>query len=213
MPGLKLDGAPLSVLCLGAHADDIEIGAGGALLTLIERRAIGAVRWCVASGAGERRLEADQSAQAFLAGVDTVSVEIGTAPDGRFPLAYGALRAWLEAQRAAFQPDLILTHRRDDAHQDHRALAELTWSIFRGPLILEYEIPKWDGDLSQVNTYVPLSPATLDRKIALLHAHFGSQRGKDWFDAATFEGLARLRGVECRSRFAEGFVARKLVLG
>jgi LmbE family N-acetylglucosaminyl deacetylase len=123
------------------------------------------------------------------------------------------VKEWAEVQKSRMAvPDIVLTHRSDDAHQDHRVVNELTWNLFRDALILEYEIPKWDGDIGRTNTYVELAPETLDRKIALLDRHFGSQRSKAWFDAETFRGLSRLRGVESRTRYAEAFVARKLVL-
>jgi len=122
------------------------------------------------------------------------------------------VKDWIEGLKH-LRPDVILTHAREDAHQDHRLVCELTWNTFRDQLILEYEIPKWDGDLGQPNLYVGLGEETLSRKIELLHRHFGSQRSKAWFDEETFRGLARLRGMECRQRYAEAFFARKLLLG
>jgi LmbE family N-acetylglucosaminyl deacetylase len=142
-------------------------------------------------------------------------VEIAEFEDGLFPEQGREIKLWLETLRQRIQPDLILTHRRDDAHQDHRELRRLTWTTFRDHLILEYEIPKWDGDLGQPNVYLPLGAEIMDRKLALLEEHFATQRGKDWFDPETFRGLARLRGAECRApeRYAEAFVASKLRLG
>lgn len=208
---LARPGEPLSVLCLGAHADDIEIGAGGALLSWIASGAQVSVRWCVASAVGARGDEARASAADFLSGA-RCEIALGGFRDGYFPSEGPALKDWVEALKSGPRPDVILTHRRDDAHQDHRAISELTWNAFRDHFILEYEIPKWDGDLAQPNLYVPLSDDILSRKIDLLNAHFGTQRSKAWFDEETFRGLARLRGVECRERYAEAFWARKLTL-
>ena len=207
-------GERLGVLCLGAHSDDIEIGAGGTLLGWIGEGIALDVVWCVASATGARAEEARLSADAFLAGAHAKRIELAGFTDSYFPSEGAAIKRWLEEIRASCRPDLILTHRGDDAHQDHRELSRLTWNAFRDHLILEYEIPKWDGDLSRPNAYVPLGAATLARKIELLLAHFGTQRSKDWFDAETFRGLARLRGMECRApeRYAEAFEVRKLLL-
>lgn len=204
-------GEHLSVLCLGAHSDDIEIGAGGTLIAWIAAGVRLDVHWCVLSAVGPRGAEAKASANALLEGVAAARVEIATFRDGFFPYEGHALKTWLEEVRTRCDPDLVLTHRGDDAHQDHREVSRLTWNTFRDHLVLEYEIPKWDGDFGQPNLYVPLPAAVLERKIALLDEHFGSQRGKDWFDAETFRGLSRLRGMECRApeRYAEAFVLRK----
>jgi LmbE family N-acetylglucosaminyl deacetylase len=208
-------GEPLSVLCLGAHADDIEIGAGGTLLGWLAAGVRLTVDWCVLSATGSRAAEAEASAEAFLAGASGSSIELADFEDGFFPYQGAAIKVWLEAVRDRTRPDLILTHRQGDAHQDHREVSRLTWNLFRDHLILEYEIPKWDGDLGRPNLYMPLSASVLEHKIELLQAHFGSQRSKPWFDAETFRGLARLRGMECRApeRYAEAFVARKARLG
>ncbi len=203
-------GRPTNLLCLGAHADDIEIGAGASILTWIGAGAELHVRWAVASAAGARAEEARASAADFLAGASSSELVLGAFRDGYFPAEMAAVKDWVEALKAGPAPDIILTHRRDDAHQDHRVLCELAWNAFRDHVILEYEIPKWDGDQGQPNLYVPITEAALARKIALLNAHFGTQRSKAWFDAETFTGLARLRGVECRARYAEAFTARKL---
>jgi LmbE family N-acetylglucosaminyl deacetylase len=212
---LARPGARLNVLCLGAHSDDIEIGAGGTLLGWLAAGVRLEVCWCVLSAPGARAAEARASADAFLRGAAAASIELGEFEDGFFPYQGAQLKAWLEGLRARVQPDVVLTHRRGDAHQDHREVCQLTWNLFRDHLILEYEIPKWDGDLGQPNVYVPLAASVLEQKIELLHAHFGSQRAKAWFDAETFRGLARLRGAECRApeRYAEGFVVRKARLG
>src|SRR5690349_8068913 len=200
-------GKKLSVLCLGAHSDDIEIGAGATLLTWLASGAELDVHWCVASGGGDRANEARASAQDFLAGAVSSTIELGAFRDSYFPYEGAKLKEWVEAQKPRMKPDIVLTHYADDAHQDHRLINELTWNAFRDSLILEYEIPKWDGDLGRPNAYVPISAEVLDRKIALLQTSFGTQRGKDWFDPETFRGLARLRGMECRApeRYAEGF--------
>ncbi len=208
-------GERLSVLCLGAHSDDIEIGAGATLLDLIARGIKLDVHWCVLSGgAGERENEARASAAEFLTGASSAKVVVMPFRDGFFPQDGEAIKSWFETLKP-INPDLILTHRRDDAHQDHRQVCQLTWNTFRDHSILEYEIPKWDGDLGQPNIYIPVSAATLQRKIDLLMRHFGTQRSKQWFDAETFRGLARLRGMECRApeNYAEAFFGRKLSLG
>jgi len=217
MKGFQLarPGETLSVLCLGAHSDDIEIGAGGTILAWIASGVRLRVHWCVFSATGPRAYEARGSAQAFLAGTTSAKVELAEFRDGFFPYQGKDIKTWIENLKTRFKPDLILTHRSDDAHQDHREIAKLTWNAFRDHIILEYEIPKWDGDLGQPNLYVPLDQAALTRKIDLLLAHFGTQRSKHWFDGEVFRGLARLRGMECRSpeRYAEAFVLRKGRLG
>jgi LmbE family N-acetylglucosaminyl deacetylase len=216
MKGLQLaaPGERLSVLCLGAHSDDIEIGAGATLLSLLGSGAHLDVHWCVLSAVGEREGEARASAADFLSEAASVRVETMNFRDGFFPEQGEQIKYWFEALRERVQPDLILTHRRDDGHQDHRQVCRLTWNTFRDHFILEYEIPKWDGDIGQPNFYAPVSERALKRKIDLLLSHFGSQRSKQWFDPEVFRGLARLRGMECRApeRYAEAFVARKLSL-
>jgi LmbE family N-acetylglucosaminyl deacetylase len=204
-------GETVSVLCLGAHSDDIEIGAWGTLLSWVERGLRLDVHWCVLSAPEERASEARSSADAFLRGATRSHVEVASFRDGFFPYQGDQIKEWFERLKRRVAPDVIFTHRGGDAHQDHRLLQELTWNCFRDHLILEYEIPKWDGDLGHPNLYVPLTAGALEAKIGLLEAHFGTQRSKDWFDADTFRGLARLRGMECRaeSRFAEAFVCRK----
>ena len=207
-------GDRLSVLCLGAHSDDIEIGTGATLLSLMERGVRLEVHWCVLSGAGDREKEAKVSAADFLLNATRTQIEVMAFRDGFFPEQGDAIKSWFETLKQRANPDVIFTHRRDDAHQDHRQVCRLTWNTFRDHCILEYEIPKWDGDLGQPNLYVPVSAAVLQRKIDLLISHFGSQRSKQWFDGETFSGLARLRGMECAApeRYAEAFFARKLSL-
>ncbi|MBX3142973.1 MAG: PIG-L family deacetylase [Trueperaceae bacterium] len=207
---------PLRILCIGAHPDDIEIGAAGALLTLLSERPGCTVDWVVATSPGAREQEARASAHALLAGLADVEVHLlrlrESYLDGSGVVVKEAMQGVRDALNDA--PDLILTHHRDDRHQDHRALSDITWNLWRDHLVLEYEVPKWDGDLSQPSVYVPLSEAVVERKLAHLRAHFASQRGKDWFDDDTFKGLMRLRGMECRSpsRYAEAFHGRKVVL-
>jgi len=209
--GLIKPGEPITVLCLGAHSDDIEIGAGGTLLRWIASGVPVHAHWCVLSANGPRAAEAEASAAAFLQGAASCRIELGAFQDGYFPYCGADIKTWFEDLKKRINPDLIFTHARHDAHQDHREVCALTWNSFRDHLILEYEIPKWDGDLGQPNVHVALERPDLERKIALLLEHFSSQRSKDWFGAETFRGLARLRGMECRavSGYAEGFTLRK----
>lgn len=202
----------LSLLCMGAHSDDIEIGAGGLILSLMRAGVPIDVQWCVLSAPGVRADEARASAADFLDGAASRRVDCGAFEDSIFPSQTPAIKSWLIDVRSRFAPDVVLVHSRDDAHQDHRELAALAWNLFRDQVILEYEIPKWDGDLARPNVYAALDAGLMDRKIELLVRHFGSQRSKDWFDPETFRGIARLRGMECRApeRFAEAFTARKL---
>jgi LmbE family N-acetylglucosaminyl deacetylase len=211
---LAAPGEHLVVLCVGAHSDDVEIGAGATLLSMMERGVRLDVHWCVLSGAGQRATEAESSAADFLSSAASAKIEVTSFRDGFFPEQGEAIKSWFETLKRRVNPDLILTHCRNDAHQDHRHVCRLTWNTFRNHCILEYEIPKWDGDLGQPNLYVPVSARALQRKIELLMLHFGSQRSKQWFDQETFRGLARLRGMECRAPelYAEAFFARKLSL-
>jgi LmbE family N-acetylglucosaminyl deacetylase len=211
---LARPGGRLSVLCLGAHSDDIEIGAGGTILGWIAAGVQVEVHWCVLSAPGARTAEASGSAGDFLAGAAGRRVEFAQFKDSFFPYQGAAIKEWMADLRGRADPDVIFTHSRGDAHQDHRELCGLTSNAFRDHLILEYEVPKWDGDLDRPNLYMPLTAAVLERKVELLLAHFGSQRSKEWFDAETFRGLARLRGMECRApeRYAEAFIVRKATL-
>jgi LmbE family N-acetylglucosaminyl deacetylase len=199
-------GNRLSVLCLGAHSDDIEIGAGGTLLSWLDQGIRLEVHWCVLSGADERAIEARASATDFLAAAACRTIEIMNFRDGFFPEQGDQIKVWFETLKGRVNPDIILTHRQNDAHQDHRQVSRLVWNTFRDHLVLEYEIPKWDGDMGRPNLYMPVSASVIQRKVDLLMSHFGSQRSKQWFDAETFLGLARLRGMEA-------FIARKLSLG
>lgn len=208
------DGRGLDILCFGAHSDDIEIGLGGTILSLIEANAIRSIRWCVLSAIGQREIEAERSAKDFLGADCERQIQLGKFEDTYFPGQSRAIKEWMLDIRAGYSPDLIFTHSRTDAHQDHREVNALTWNVFRDHLIMEYEIPKWDGDLGQPNFYYPVSEAVMEKKLERLERNFGSQRSKDWFDPETFRGLARLRGMECRApeRYAEAFTIRKVVL-
>jgi LmbE family N-acetylglucosaminyl deacetylase len=212
--GIARPGERLSVLCIGAHSDDIEIGAGATILGWIDRGIRLDVHWAVVSAVGSRAQEARASAQAFLANAAKAVVELAEFDDGFFPYQGAAIKAWFETLKTRTSPDVILCHWRHDAHQDHREVSNLTWNTFRDHAILEFEIPKWDGDTHQPNVYVPASKALMERKTKLLHEHFCSQRSKDWFNGDTFMSLGRLRGVECRAPegFAEAFHVRKLTL-
>jgi LmbE family N-acetylglucosaminyl deacetylase len=207
-------GEPLSVLCIGAHSDDIEIGAGATILGWIAREVRLDVHWAVLSAYGARANEARASAEAFLADAARSVIELAEFKDGFFPYQGADIKIWFEGLKRRTSPDVILCHSRNDAHQDHREVSMLTWNTFRDHAILEYEIPKWDGDLSQPNVFIPASRRLMERKAQLLYEHFGTQRSKDWFDAQTFMGLARLRGAECRAveGYAEAFHARKIVM-
>ena len=212
--GLARAGEPLRVLCLGAHCDDIEIGCGATILELIAQGVRLEVAWCVVGSTPPRALEARASAEAFLEGAADARIEVQSFRDGYLPTQTALIKDWFETLKALPRPDVILTHTRDDRHQDHREVCGLTWNTFRDHLILEYEIPKWDGDLGRPSVYQPASEASLERKVDLLHRHYPTQSGKHWFDRDTFRGLARLRGLESNSptRFAEAFYAPKLQL-
>lgn len=208
------EGGLSRVLCLGAHPDDIEIGCGATLLSIISSNPAIEVHWVVFSAGGARELEAREGASAFLEGAARSEIEVLSHPDGFFPYHGAGIKERFEDLRTRFSPDLILTHREGDRHQDHRLISELTWNTFRNHLILEYEIPKYDGDLGNPNVFFPVSDETRDRKIEILLESFPTQRRKDWFNRDTFLAVMRLRGIESRSPtgFAEGFHARKLLL-
>lgn len=206
-------GRPLRVLAVGAHPDDVEIGAGGTLLELVRSAPDIRVDVLVLTGTPERAQEARESAKAFLAGAEH-TVQVHDLPDGRLPAVWLQAKDLLEAfAEASPRPDLVLAPSRDDSHQDHRTVAELLPTVFRGALTLGYEIPKWDGDLIRRPVYVPLRDETAARKADLLLEQFPSQHGREWYDREVFLGLARQRGVECQSRYAEAFTCAKLMLG
>ena len=213
-PDFPRDRAP-RLLVLGAHSDDIEIGCGGTVRFLLERHPGAAVRWVVfAAGDPARAAEARAAAARFLKGAGGAEGALHGFRDGFFPAEVGDLQGAFEALKAGPAPDLVFTHRRDDRHQDHRQLAELTWNTFRDTAVLEYEIPKYDPDLGNPNLFVPLTRAQAEEKVAILMEEFPSQRRRAWFTPDTFTGLMRLRGMQCNapSRFAEGFHAPKLRL-
>ncbi|KAA0236493.1 MAG: hypothetical protein JJLCMIEE_00285 [Acidimicrobiales bacterium] len=205
-------GESLRVLCLGAHADDIEIGAGGTILRLLGEYPATVVEWVVLSAEGERAEEAESSAGRFLVDAKEYHVRIEACRENFFPYDGAAVKELVADVGSSANFDIVICPRRKDLHQDHRLLGELALNTFRDHLILEYEIPKYDADLSSPNLYVPLDPVVTERKVELIVDGFPSQRHKPWFDAETFRGLMRLRGVECNERFAEGFHVHKLVL-
>ena len=205
----------LNILCLGAHCDDVDIGCGGSLLALIHRYAAD-VSWVILSAQGEREKELRASARRFLRGASAFRVLTRNHRDGFMPAHFTGVKEDFEAFKKTLpQPDIIFTHRRDDRHQDHRLIAELTWNTYRSHLILEYEVPKYEGDLATPSGYIALTRAEVERKIRILLACYRTQRAKPWFTADTFRGLMRLRGIESGgpSGWAEGFHASKVLLG
>jgi LmbE family N-acetylglucosaminyl deacetylase len=203
----------LRVLAIGAHSDDIEIGCGGTVLRLVEDGLAASVGWVVLSAAGERAEEARASAASFLKQAPEHEVVVRGFRDGFLPYEGYQVKEFFEELKR-FDPDLVLTHRRADVHQDHRLVGELTWNTFRKHLVLEYEIPKYEGDLGQPNLFVTLDRSRCERKVELLMEGFRSQRDRRWFTEDTFWSLLRLRGLESNSpsTYAEAFHARKLVL-
>jgi LmbE family N-acetylglucosaminyl deacetylase len=199
------------VLIIGAHADDIEIGCGGTILKLKELYPSIEFIWVVLSGKGARIREAKTCATAFLE-KSKKTIITPEFEDGFLPYSGKDVKMFFENELKPTNPDLILTHYQKDFHQDHRITNELTWNTFRNHQVLEYEIPKYDGDISNPNFYVPLKKEYVKKKVDLLFAHFISQRSKNWFQKETFTGLMRLRGMECQvSGYAEAFYARKLI--
>ncbi|MGH7286856.1 MAG: PIG-L deacetylase family protein [Myxococcota bacterium] len=205
---------PGVLLCIGAHCDDIEIGCGGTVLRLLELNPELEVHWIVLCSDALRRREALDAARRFLGEASEKRVQVLSHRDGFLPYQGGEVKEYFESLKRLVQPDLILTHFRGDLHQDHRLVCELTWNTFRDHLILEFEIPKYDGDLGTPNLFVPLSESQVARKIENVLGAFGSQRSRRWFREDTFRALMRLRGVECNAEagYAEAFHARKLVL-
>jgi LmbE family N-acetylglucosaminyl deacetylase len=214
IPLSKENGKQLFVLCLGAHSDDIEIGCGGTILRLLEALPLARFHWVVFSSNRVRRGEALRSANLFLKGAKSKQVTVRSYRDGFFPYQGAKIKSEFERLKKRVNPDLIFTHYRHDLHQDHRLLNELTWNTFRNHLILEYEIPKYDGDLGTPNVFVSLQESVCKRKAELLDQAFQTQRTKHWFSEGTFFALMRLRGVEANSttRFAEAFYGRKISL-
>jgi len=218
MIGLGLGGAsrPLAeILCLGAHCDDIEIGCSGTVLKLIEAHPEVSITWVVLGSTALRAQEALESAHALLAPVRKKNIVIKRFPDGFFPYQGGEIKTYFEELKREVSPDVVFTHQRHDLHQDHRLVSELTWNTFRDHLVLEYEIPKYDGDLGAPNLFVPLEESLCRRKIANILGSFRSQADKRWFTEDLFRAILRLRGMESNapSGYAEAFYCRKAVLG
>ncbi len=205
-------GDQIRLLCLGAHSDDIEIGCGGTILRLIESYPRVSVRWLVFASNATRRAEAMASAGLFLQDARDRQVDVMGFRDGYFPYLGSEIKEVFEGLKTEPPPDIVLTHYRHDRHQDHRVISDLAWNTFRNHLILEYEIPKYDGDLGSPNFFVSLDEAVIERKIGTILSSFQSQSGKQWFSDDTFHALPRLRGIECNapSRYAEAFYARKV---
>jgi LmbE family N-acetylglucosaminyl deacetylase len=202
-----------TILLLGAHCDDIEIGCGGALLSLVRQYPSARLVWVTLSSDDEREAETRAAAAKLLAGAKDIVVRVERFRGSYFPHEGAALKNCFESLKS-YSPDWVITHHRNDLHQDHRIVNELTWNTFRDHVILEYEVPKFDGDLGTPNVYVPLTQAQLRRKCEILMECFPSQRTRAWFTPATFEAMARIRGIECNAPegFAEAFYGRKLVL-
>ncbi len=209
----KKNSGPLKILCLGSHSDDIEIGCGGTILWLLAGQQEIEVAWVVFGSSNKRDQEARDSAARFLIQAKNKNVIVKNFRDGFFPFEGAQIKNYFEELKSV-SPDLIFTHNRKDAHQDHRLIAELTWNTFRNHLILEYEIPKYDGDMGQPNLFVPLDQEIYEKKIHYIVEAFETQRSKQWFGKDTFLALMRLRGMECvaPSGYAEAFYCRKLVL-
>ncbi|TDV46884.1 PIG-L deacetylase family protein [Actinophytocola oryzae] len=210
---ISLGGNVRSVVVLGAHCDDIAIGAGGTLLALCEANIGLRVDALVLSGGGTDREDEERAALRAFCPAAELDVTVHKLPDGRLPAHWDEAKNALEDLRSRTDPDLVIAPHRGDAHQDHRGLAKLVPTVFRGHLTLGYEIVKWDGDLGSPNTYQPLSSERAEKKVALLQQHYPSQRHRPWYDKEAFLGLARIRGIECQSRYAEAFHVTKMTLG
>jgi LmbE family N-acetylglucosaminyl deacetylase len=204
---------PLQILCLGAHSDDIEIGCGGTILKLVEEHKNVEVHWVVFGANGQRRIEATKSATLFSNEAKRKKVVINNFKDGFFPYIGKEIKTFFEKLKKRVSPDIIFTHYRNDLHQDHRLISELTWNTYRDHLILEYEIPKYDGDLGSPNFFVHLSTSPCEKKVDYILKSFRSQRENHWFTRETFFSILRLRGIESNApeKYAEGFYCRKMV--
>ena len=211
MEALRLPDGPLDVLCVGAHPDDVEIGCGGTLLRLAERAEVSEVNVTVAvlTGTPDRAAESVAALQDLVPGAKT---HFAGLPDGRLPTHWEAAKEYLEDIAKHCRPQLVLTHRVDDAHQDHRTLGVMTTTVWRDALVLHYEIPKWDGDMSAPSHYVGLTHAQAHSKVDLRNRHFPSQHPHDWWDDEVFLGLMRLRGMECRRPYAEAYHVTKALV-
>lgn len=207
-------GAIFSILCLGAHSDDIEIGCGGTILRLIREYPELKVTWIVFGSSGKRTQEAIGSANSFLSSVHDKNILVKEFRDGYFPYIGAEIKDFFENLKNEVSPDIIFTHYRHDLHQDHRLISELTWNTFRNHIIFEYEIPKYDGDLGSPNLFVQLESEVVDKKVNLILDHFSTQHQRNWFTADTFYAIMRLRGIESGSNltYAEGFYTRKTLI-
>lgn len=205
----------ISILCVGAHSDDIEIGCGGTILQLLRMYKHCDVTWVVFSAKGPRKREATSSAKRFLKGARRCTIVTKGFKESYFPYRGEEIKSYFELLKKQINPDLIFTHYRHDLHQDHRIVCELTWNTFRDHCILEYEIPKFDADLGQPNMFVPIDSALTNDKVRILTECFGTQRSRQWFSEDTFHAMLRLRGIESNSptKYAEAFYGRKIVLG
>lgn len=201
------------ILCLGAHPDDIEVGCGGTVLRLIEEVPEAQFYWAVFSGDEKRSKEASKSARIFLEKVKSKKIDVQDFRDSYFPFVGAKIKDYFEKLGKEFSPDIVFTHYRSDAHQDHRLISSLTWNTFRDHFILEYEVPKYDGDLGAPNLYLYLTESQVERKISFLCDIFQTQKKKQWFDQETFKSILRIRGVECNSpsKYAEAFYCRKII--
>ncbi len=213
MTGLNFDKLK-TVLCLGAHSDDIEIGCGGTLMKLAAENDGLIVYWVVFTAAGHRQVEARASARTFLVQAAKAKIIVKQFRNGFFPFQGDRIKEFFEELKERVQPDLVFTHYRDDRHQDHRTISDLTWNTFRNHMVLEYEIPKYDGDMGVPNVFVSLDEELCLRKAKHLCRFFKTQSNKHWFTTDTFLALMRIRGIECASptNYAEAFYGRKLVL-
>ena len=210
----QLKESDLHLLFLGAHSDDIEIGCGGTVLKLVQESTRLCVDWIVFSSTPDRSTEARESAEEFIAGVKQKNIIVKNFRDGFFPYRGEEIKEYFEELKQSMAPDLIFTHYRQDLHQDHRLINELTWNTFRNHMILEYEIPKFDGDLGSPNLFVHLEKNHCRRKVEIIEQHFKTQKDKPWFSEETFTSMLRLRGMEARAPegFAEGFYCRKVAI-
>jgi LmbE family N-acetylglucosaminyl deacetylase len=205
---------PLNILCLGAHSDDIEIGCGGTVLRLLEEQKDTEVYWVIFGASEERAIEAKKSADLFLEKATEKKITIRDFRDGYFPYIGVAIKECFEDLKNKVHPDLIFTHYRNDLHQDHRLISDLTWNTFRDHLIFEYEIPKYDGDMGSPNFFIHLSERLSQKKVELLLDCFQSQTTNHWFTKDTFLSTLRIRGIESNAteKYAEGFYCRKMIL-
>ncbi|MFK5893283.1 MAG: PIG-L deacetylase family protein [Pseudomonadota bacterium] len=210
MINLKFDNTkPLKILALGAHCDDIEIGCGATIIKLLEQHPDAEIYWIVFSSNAVRKTEANNSALDYLRGHKLQHIEINDFRNGFFPYIASDIKEYFETIKQKLNPDIIFTHYTKDKHQDHRTISELTWNTFRNHMILEYEIAKYDGDLSTPNFYSILSQNLASRKITKLMEHYSSQLEKHWFSEDLFYSLMRLRGIESATEYAEGFHVMK----